>query len=265
MKEKLWIIEKGDMPIVAAAIHDGHRVRSELEGLYAIDEEERLREEDPYTAFWTTVVPNRVVVHISRFEVDMNRPREHAVYLEPEDAWGLKVWRERPSDAMIARSLAEYDAFYADMESFLSEIRDRYGRFVVLDIHSYNYRREGPDGPEADPHTHPEINLGTGTITDYALWKPLIDRFVGDVKRFDYQGSSLDIRENIKFTGGYFARWIHQKFGDSACVLSVEFKKTFMDEWSGEADPEKLELNRRLLESTIPDLLEEIEKVGGRK
>jgi len=262
MNERLWIIETGDAPIVATAIHNGHRVREELAALYAIDENERLREEDPYTELWTTVVPNRAVVEISRFEVDMNRPRESAVYLEPEDAWGLQVWREKPSEAMIARSLAEYDAFYRDVHRLLSDIRQRYGHFLVLDLHTYNYRREGPDGPVADPLQNPDINLGTGTIANRALWEPLIGRFIDDVKQFDYQGHSLDIRENVKFKGGYFPYWIHQTFGENACVLSVEFKKFFMDEWSGEADQEKLELNRRVLEGAIPGLLEELEKIG---
>ncbi|MEJ2467722.1 MAG: N-formylglutamate amidohydrolase, partial [Campylobacterales bacterium] len=75
MKKKQWIIETVEIPIIATAIHNGHYVRRELERLFAIDEKERLREEDPYTSLWTTVVPNRVVVMTSRFEVDLNRPR----------------------------------------------------------------------------------------------------------------------------------------------------------------------------------------------
>ena len=47
MSEKSWIIEEGESPIVATAIHSGHKVESELEKLYAISDAERLREEDP--------------------------------------------------------------------------------------------------------------------------------------------------------------------------------------------------------------------------
>lgn len=262
MEEKNWIIKEGRTPIIATAIHNGHKIRRELERLCAIDEQERLREEDPYTAIWTTVVPNRTIVLTSRFEVDLNRPREHAVYLRPEEAWGLKVWEKKPSKAMIERSLAEYDAFYDEVFQLFSHIKKRFGYFVVFDLHTYNYRREGPEGPEADPTFNPDVNLGTGTIEDHKHWEPLIDRFRYDIQQFDFMGRALDIRENIKFKGGHFASWIHQTFGKNACVLSVEFKKFFMDEWSGMADHKKVELIRKVLKSTVPGILEELKKVG---
>src|SRR5919106_606587 len=103
----------GDGPVVAVAVHDGHDVRPEVAVLLALDESQRLREEDPHTGEWTRIAPTRVIATRSRFEVDLNRPRDKAVYLRPEDAWGLQVWKEAPSAAMLARSLAEYDAFYA--------------------------------------------------------------------------------------------------------------------------------------------------------
>lgn len=264
MKEKHWVIKEGDIPIIATAIHNGHKVRRELERLYAIDEHSRLREEDPYTAIWTTVVPNRAIVLTSRFEVDLNRPREHAVYLKPEEAWGLKVWKKKPSAKMIEQSLAEYDAFYDEVHHLFSHIKERFGYFVVLDLHTYNYRREGPDGAEADPRFNPDVNLGTGTIDDHKHWEPLIDRFRYDVQQFDFMGRTLDIRENVKFKGGHFPFWIHQTFGKNACVLSVEFKKFFMDEWSGMADHKKVELIRRVMELTVPGILDELKKLGAK-
>lgn len=263
MKKKQWIIETVEIPIIATAIHNGHDVRRELERLFAIGEQERLREEDPYTSLWTTVVPNRVVVMTSRFEVDLNRPRDHAVYLDPEDAWGLKVWKERPTPEMIEKSLEEYDTFYREVGELFTHIREKFDYFVVLDLHTYNYRRQGPQ-QEDDPRFNPDINLGTGTIGDHRHWEALIDRFKYDMRQFDFAGRSLDVRENIKFKGGYFPAWIHQKYGKHACVLSVEFKKFFMDEWSGLPDREKIELIRQLLALTIPGLLEELKKIGAK-
>ncbi len=92
MEEKIWNITRGKGPIVATAIHDGHEVRDEVLRHMALDEAGRLREEDPFSARWTEVAPTRVVGLRSRFEVDLNRPRDKAVYRTPEDAWGLKVW-----------------------------------------------------------------------------------------------------------------------------------------------------------------------------
>ena len=39
---------------------------------------------------------NRIIVNRSRFEVDINRPRDKAVYITPEDAWGLHIWKNIP-------------------------------------------------------------------------------------------------------------------------------------------------------------------------
>ncbi|WP_408015699.1 N-formylglutamate amidohydrolase [Rhizobium alarense] len=80
---------RGLSPVVGTAIHDGHVVRPELEALRVLSAEERRREEDPYTASIIADVPNRVVFHRSRFEIDLNRHRGGAVYGRPDQAWGF--------------------------------------------------------------------------------------------------------------------------------------------------------------------------------
>ena len=147
----------------------------------------------------------------SRFEVDLNRPRDKAVYINPEDAWGLTVWKSAPPPEMVEASLAQYDAFYAEVEQILSAVAAQYGRFVVFDLHSYNHRRDGAQGSPADPALNPEVNIGTGTL-DRAIWGALTDRFMADLRAFDYAGRHLDVRENVKFQGGQFSRWVHQTF-----------------------------------------------------
>jgi N-formylglutamate deformylase len=261
MQPPAWQIEVGAGPLVAAANHDGHFVRPELVGLFALDDAARLREEDPFTAVWTQVANTRIVGRRSRFEVDLNRPRDKAVYLTPADAWGLQVWTETPPAEVIERSLAIYDAFYAAVEQLLQTAVDRYGRVVVFDLHSYNHRRLGPDGPPADVGTDPEVNLGTGTMPDRARWAPIIDRFIADLRAFDFLGRSLDVRENVKFRGGHFPRRIHEAFPGSVCVLSIELKKFFMDEWSGRPDPPIIEAIGRALQSTVHGVQEELQKL----
>src|SRR5919198_1269580 len=88
-----WTIVEGGGPLVACAIHAGNEVRSEALRHMAIRRRQRLVEEDPYTDQLTAVAGTSLVVHRSRFEVDMNRARERAVYRTPGDAWGLTVWR----------------------------------------------------------------------------------------------------------------------------------------------------------------------------
>ena len=68
-----WTVHRGDLPVVATAIHNGGGVPRELAGRMSLAAEDRLREEDPYTEFFIRDVPNRIVVHQSRFAVDLNR------------------------------------------------------------------------------------------------------------------------------------------------------------------------------------------------
>jgi N-formylglutamate deformylase len=260
MTQPIWQLSSGNSPLVAAAIHNGHALRAEVAAIMKLSETERLREEDPFTGNWTVVADTRIIGLHSRFEVDLNRPPDKAVYLEPDDAWGLQVWREKPSADIVGRSLAQYGAFYAEVRQILSNLEQRFGRFVVFDLHSYNHRRVGPAGPPGDPAQNPEVNVGTGTL-DRSRWSPLVDRFIGDLRAFDFLGRRLDVRENVKFYGGQFPHWIHQTFPQTGCALAIEFKKFFMDEWTGEPDPIQLEAIRQALQATVPGVLEELARL----
>lgn len=227
----------------------------------ALPEAERLREEDPFTSQLTTIAETRLIVWQSRFEVDLNRSRDKAVYLEPEDAWGLQVWKSRPSPELIERSLEEYDAFYKAAYQLLSELQLRFKWFVVFDLHSYNHYRDGIDKPAADSSFNPDVNVGTGTMNrDH--WAPIINRFISDLHAYDFLGRHLDVRENIKFKGGYFPRWIHETFSNSACVLSIEVKKFFMNEWTGEIDSIQFKAIHDALNYTVPGVLETLEQLS---
>ncbi len=237
MVNPAWSIHRGEGPLVATAIHDGHEVRAELTPLLAISGSARRREEDPYTAPWTALAPTRMVVHRSRFEVDLNRPRERSVYLRPDDAWGLHVWRETLPQAVTEGSYRVYDLFYQEVEALLAGLIERHGQVVVFDLHSYNHRRDGPQAPFDAPDANPTVNIGTSNM-DLGRWGPVVEGFERVLRSVRYSGQPLDVRRNVKFQGGHFAQWIHRTFPESACALAVEVKKVFMDEWTGELDRE---------------------------
>ena len=96
-QNKIWKTFRNPGPFIATAIHDGHLLRKEVAELTALTEDERLREEDPFTGKWTSIGNSRIIGLRSRFEVDLNRPREKAVYIKPEDAWGLRVYDFEPN------------------------------------------------------------------------------------------------------------------------------------------------------------------------
>jgi N-formylglutamate amidohydrolase len=240
-------------PIVAVGLHAAHRVRPEVAALLAVSEEDRLREEDPYTELWAAVGDVSVVARRSRFEVDLNRVRERAVYLGPEHAWGLDVWRRPPSPRRVAHSLALYDAFYAGMRTLLDDVAARCGRFVVLDIHTYNHRRAGPDAPVDDPLANPELNVGTVGV-ERNVWLPLLDRFVDVMRSSQVAGRPLDVRENVRFKGGCFMRWVNAAYPGVGCALTLEWKKTFMDEWTGRCEPSHVSDIAEALARVVPEL-----------
>lgn len=237
-------------PVVATAIHAGHRLPDYAREEMALSEEGRLREEDPYTDRLAAVCEARIVCHYSRFMVDVNRPREDAVYRTPDEAWGLDVWSDPggPPEAVVRRSLRAYDRFYDRAEAFFRRIEEACGRFVVLDLHSYNHRRRGADAPPADPSGNPVVNLGTGSL-DRERWGAVVDAFEATMSEAR-GGERLDVRENVRFRGGHFVDWIHETFPETGCGLAVEFKKTFMDEWTGVLDPERLSFLKAVLSRT---------------
>lgn len=252
------LFQRGHGPVVAAAIHDGHDLRPDVEARLALNEEERKREEDPVTGEFAQVAKTQIVALRSRFEVDLNRPREKAVYQAPEDAWGLSLWRKPPDRNMIEQSLKEYDEFYSAAYEVLSELAQEFGHVAVYDLHTYNYRREGADAVPADDRSNPEVNVGTGTM-DRQYWAPVVERFIAELHEQPVHGHKLDVRENVKFQGGHFGKWIHETFPRSVCAIAIEFRKSFMDEWTGEVDSEEVETLYNALNATIPGVTEELE------
>lgn len=250
---------KGTSPLVSTAIHDGHNTREELMDIFNLNDQERLREEDPFTAKWLNASDNKVIVHNSRFETDVNRPRDKAVYKSPEDAWGLKVWKNGLPEDVYQNSLKVYDDFYKAAKEYFDGLFTHHEKLIVYDIHTYNHRREGAD-IEADPEENPEVNLGTKNM-DRELWDPVVQEVINQFRDFNYNGRNLDTRENVKFTGGYFGQWLYEQYGSKICPISIEFKKFFMDEHTGKGFEEDIKLIDQMLRVSAPSVLKAMEKV----
>jgi N-formylglutamate deformylase len=255
----LWHLHEGDGPLLALAVHAGHEIRPELLSWLAIDEPTRFREEDPYTDYWTLAFDTQLLTRRSRFEVDLNRPVDQAVCVQPADCWNLHVWKEGVPMELLEQSLTEHAAFYTELERVCRRLEEQYGRFVVFDLHSYNHRRSGPAGPVSDPEANPDINIGTGSM-ERNRWAPVVDGIMSDMRDFDFLGRRLDVRENVNFRGRYLAQFVHTHFPSSGCALAVEVKKFFMDEWSGRADSLQVQTVLELFRSVVPGVLAELRR-----
>jgi hypothetical protein len=230
--------------VLATAIHDGHDLRPAVAETMKLSDEDRLREEDPFTGQAVTGVPTHIVVHRSRFEFDLNRAADNAVYRTPEQSWGLQVWLSEPDDAVVAESLAIHAAYYRMLGALLDDIVEEHGRLVLIDAHSYNHRRDGPDGPAMPQSEAPDINIGTFSMPR-SDWAFLLDPLMEEMRHFDFNGRRLDVRENVAFQGkGQQTRFVHERYPRKGCAIALEFKKFFMDEWTGEFDPAELKAMR---------------------
>lgn len=246
-----WDITLSDGPVIATAIHDGHALRPSLQPLMALSPAERLREEDPLTGLLTAVGDVRIRVPVSRFEVDLNRPRELAVYAQPEHCWGLQAWKTPLPPAEIERSLARWDRFYAMIGELIEHMLGRWESILLIDLHSYNHRRDGAQAECAPQDGNPDIELGL-TTADPVRWGEVSERFAEALRAVPIAGRAPDVRANVRFpTGGHFPEWVYARWGARVCTISPEYKKIFMDEWTGQADIAALQAMLRGLQEAV--------------
>lgn len=235
-----WTSTFADDCVLATAIHDGHVLRPDIASRMALDDAGRLREEDPFTGQAIAGLPIHVIPHRSRFEIDLNRALDEAVYLTPQQSWGLEVWKDAPSGELLADLHAYHRAFYAMLGQVLDTVAARHGRFVVLDVHSYNHRRDGADAPATAQQDAPDINIGTFSMPRQE-WAWLLEPLMEAMAAFDFNGRTLDVRENVAFQGrGELTRFVHARHPGKGCAIALEFKKFFMDEWTGQPDEAEL-------------------------
>lgn len=227
-----YFFTDSSIPVIALAIHNGHSMPEELLRNCGISDEERLREEDPHTNTIAERFANRIIVHDSRFMVDLNRSPQMAIYQKPEDCWGLpaRIKPVRPEYLFYLQKC--HQAWYDVLAYQLDRMLLIHPYVFVLDLHSFNHRRGGPNAAPDDQQLNPDIILGRNNL-DHRYYS-LIEKLRKRIDKQIWQGMELDCRADVKFPGGYLSRWINNKYSGKALCLAVEFKKIWMDEWTGE-------------------------------
>ena len=227
---------------VCTAIHNGHNLRSGLLEKCALNDSERLREEDPYTADIAANMPITVVANDSRYEYDLNRSPETCVY---EEAWGQSVWCEPLSDAEKAASVAKHNDFYTVLGALYEQLESLHPQVLAYDVHSYNYKRPGMGDV-------PLFNIGTEQL-DAQRWQLVIDQWVEKLGRISLPGIEVRAAINEVFYGrGYQATFVGKNCRNTL-VLPTEAKKVFMDELTGEPHPDVLEKLQTEFEQVISE------------
>ena len=215
------------VPYVCGAVHNGHQFRKELWENCMHTEYDRWFEEDPCTKEFVKSHPIVIAGRDSRFEYDLNREPEIAIY---DDAWGKKLWKKPLSEETKAKSLKKHETFYTVVHALFKKLNEKFKAIVVYDMHSYNWRRWDREVPV--------INLGTSNIDT--------DRFGNEIEKWRRSLSELILPKNIQTTSkvndtfqgnGYFLKYITENFKNNL-VLATEFKKIYCDERDGTIFPE---------------------------
>ena len=235
-------------PTIVTAIHAGHRVRTELQPLMCMSEEERLFEEDPATDILIRGNHTTIWGLDSRSEYDLNRPPELALPLTPDMFWGKQVYHTAPTADMNRQSLKKYDAFYLFIGSCIKVILERYGVCLVYDIHSYNISRQIRKGFTSPPL----FNIGT-ELLNRLKWQTSIDDWRRQLDKIQIPGIETTVAENKVFSGkGELCRRL-TAWDPNILVLPTEISKVYINEQSGEVKTKVVSRMQRGLQHAISE------------
>ncbi|CAM1368629.1 N-formylglutamate amidohydrolase [Tenacibaculum xiamenense] len=229
------------VPYVCAAVHDGHQFRKELWDNCLHTEYERWYEEDPATKQMIQSHPIVIAGMDSRFEYDLNRPPETAIY---KDAWKRKLWKSSLTNEQRNRSLEKHSNFYKVVHALIEKIESTFSVCIVYDMHSYNWQRWD--------RKVPTWNLGTTNVDnerfsdDIEIWREILER---TPLPNEIESSS---KINDTFQGnGYFLKYITANFKNTL-VLATEIAKVYCNEVEQILYPEVIDSVEKYLKLTLP-------------
>ncbi|MEZ4797879.1 MAG: N-formylglutamate amidohydrolase [Flavobacteriaceae bacterium] len=229
------------VPYICAAIHDGHQFRKELWDNCLHTEYDRWYEEDPETK---SMIASHAIVLAgcdSRFEYDLNRTPEEAVFVT---AWGKQLWKNPLPESQKQKSLAKHENFYKVVHALVKTIETKYKVAIVYDMHSYNWKRWDREVPT--------WNLGTSNVDN--------NRFGEDIEAWRQSLSEMKLPNNIKstalindtfFGNGYFLKFITNNFKNTL-VLATEIAKVYCDEYEQINFPEVVVSVEKQLRERLP-------------
>ena len=228
------------VPYVCAAIHNGNQFRKSLEKKCLHTAYERWYEEDPETLSMVKTHPIVVSGCDSRFEYDLNRAPEDAIYT---DAWGKKLWKEPLHDDERKESLNKHESFYKVVHALIKKLESMHKTCLVYDMHSYNWKRWEREVPT--------WNIGTKNVDE--------SRFASAINDWKNSLSQMKLPNNIKSTAaindtfqgnGYFLKYITKNFKNTL-VLATEVKKIYCDELEEIVFPEVVDAIEQELSTRI--------------
>ncbi|WP_191859642.1 N-formylglutamate amidohydrolase [Hanstruepera ponticola] len=234
---------------VCGAVHDGHQFRKELWDNCLHTEYERWYEEDPETKNMIQSHPIVIAGCDSRFEYDLNRFPEDAVF---DTAWGKQLWKKPLDLDKKQRSLNKHNNFYKVVHALISKIEEKHSVCIVYDMHSYNWQRWDREVPTWNLGTSNVDNNRFGSIIE--SWRQSLEQIILP------NGIESTAKINDTFYGnGYFLRYITNTFKNTL-VLATEIAKVYCDEYKQIIYPEVVTAVEDALKSELPQHAHEFYK-----
>lgn len=229
------------VPYACAAVHDGHQFRKTLWENCLHTEYDRWYEEDPETKAMIALHPIVIAGCDSRFEYDLNRNPNNAVF---ETAWGKQLWKAPLPETEKEKSLTKHANFYKVVHALIAKLEEKFGVCIIYDMHSYNWQRWDREVPT--------WNLGTANIDNV--------RFGAQVETWRQALASIKLPHNIKQTAkindtfqgnGYFLKYITNNFNNTL-VLATEIAKVYCEEYEQIVFPEVVNAVKQQLKTLLP-------------
>jgi N-formylglutamate deformylase len=245
-----------EVPLLVSIPHTGTLVPREIRARFADRNVGSLPDTDWHLhVLWDFAAglgATTIHARLSRFVVDLNRPRDRAklypgryeTSVVPTATFaGEPVYRtgEEPDEAEVeARLLRCWDPYHARIARELERIRGRFGWALLLDAHSIVSRV-----PNFAAGELPGLMLGD---VDGTAAAPAVTAAVLDVHR----RSGISFRPNDPFKGGYITRRYGAP-GSRVHALQLEMsQRLYMDEGRPyRYRPERAERLRPVLEETL--------------
>ncbi len=215
------------VPFACAAIHNGHNLDKGLWKNCHHTEHDRWYEEDPATGEMISGLPLTLIAHDSRFEYDLNRHPDEAIY---DSAWGKRLWKIPLSESLKSKALQKHENFYKVVLTLMVKLEEMFGSVVVYDLHSYNWKRW--------ERNVPVFNIGIANVDDkkyntaITQWQEILGKLELPIEE------KVTCEINDVFQGnGYFLKYVTANTLNTL-VLATEISKVYCDEETGVIFPE---------------------------
>ncbi len=213
------------VPYICFSTHSGSKISKKSLKNIAISQRKRKYHEDPHTADFIVSMPIMAQGLDSRYEYDLNRSPENAIY---DEFLGDKVWKKPLTKAQKEIYLQKHQNFYTVISVLVKTLERKFKACIVYDIHAFNYKKIERETPI--------FNIGTEKINN-TKFGAFVQSWQTELGKIKLPEMDTTVKLNDVFQGtGYLLEYITTHFPNTL-VLPTEIKKVYCNEEKGDFFP----------------------------